>query len=141
VESIAGVRPRDIVDAYSILLRCKPGESFELVTEKGKKQIKVKSVPMPDAVVQAKKKLGLIVEDMTPMQAGKLGIDQEWGVLVTGVVKDSIDDTDRLQKNDIIVQVGRYRVSSLEDFATLLQYLPKSGKVFVGIVRPGEAQM
>jgi serine protease Do len=141
VESIAGAHPRDLIDAYSILLRCKPGDLFDLVTNKGTKQIKVKSIPVPDVVTQARKRLGLTVEDMTPLLAGKLGIDQEWGVLVTGVDKESIADAAGLQKNDIIVQIGRYRVNNLEKFATLLQYLPKKGKVFVGIVRPGEAQM
>lgn len=141
VESIAGQHPQNIIDAYAILLQTKPGEQFELVTEKGKQQIKVAEVPIPDIVVQAKKRLGLTVEDMTPMQAGKLGIDQETGILITGVEKKSIGDAASLQVNDIIVQIGRYRVTNLKDLIVLLQYMPKKGKVFVGIVRPGEVQM
>ena len=75
------------------------------------------------------------------MQAGKLGIDLEWGVLVTAVEKNSIADQANLQPNDIIVQIGNQRVVGLDNLAWLLQHLPKKGKLFVGIVRPGMAQM
>src|SRR5205807_1239502 len=106
VRSIAGAKPRDIVDAYAILLHVQPGEQFELITDKGAQKIKGKPVPMPDIVLQAKNRLGLTVEQMNPMEAGKLGIDQETGVLITGVEKGSIGDIASLQKNDIIVQIG-----------------------------------
>jgi serine protease Do len=141
VHSIAGVAPHDIVDAYAILRNCKPDESIDLVTDKGTQTIKAKPVAVPDIVVQARKKLGLTVEQMTPMQAGKLGIDLEWGVLITAVEKSSIADQANLQPNDILVQIGNQRVTSLDNLAWLLQHMPKRGKVFVGIVRPGMAQM
>jgi serine protease Do len=141
VRSIAGATPHDIVDAYAIMLNCKPDESFDLVTDKGTQKINFKPVAVPDIVVQAKKRLGLTVEQMTPMQAGKLGIDLEWGVLITAVEKSSIADAANLQPNDIIVQIGNQRVVSLDNLAWLLQHMPKKGKVFVGIVRPGMAQM
>jgi serine protease Do len=141
VRLIAGVHPKDIIDAYAILLRSKVGDSFDLVTDKGTKKITVKPVPAADIVVQAKKRLGITVEQMTPMLAGKLGIDLEDGVLVTAVQKGSIADSANLQPNDIIVQIGKFRVRSLDNLAQLLQYMPKQGKVFVGIVRPGMAQM
>jgi hypothetical protein len=141
VKSIAGQHPRDIIDAYSILLRAKPGDKVELVTDKGTQKLTVKSVPIPDIVVQAKKQLGLTVEQMTPMLAGKFGIDLEDGVLVTAVEPNSIGDAASLQANDIIVQIHNYRVRTLDELAVLLQRMPKRGKVFVGIVRPGMAQM
>jgi serine protease Do len=141
VHSIAGATPHDIVDAYAIILDRKPDESFDLVTDKGTQKISFKPVAVPDIVVQAKKRLGLTVEQMTPMQAGKLGIDLEWGVLITAVEKNSIADQANLQPNDIIVQIGNQRVISLDNLAWLLQHMPKKGKVFVGIVRPGMAQM
>jgi serine protease Do len=140
VKSIAGAHPHSIIDAYAILLRCKVGDEFDLITDKGTQKIKAKPVPIPDIVVQAKKRLGLTVEQMTPMTAGKFGIDLEAGVLITAVEKGSIGDNANLQPNDIIVQIQNYRVSTLNDLAVLLQYMPKKGRVFVGIVRPGMAQ-
>ena len=141
VKSINGVHPRNIIDAYAILLRIKPGETFDLVTDKGTQKIDAKAVPIPDILVQAKQRLGLTVEQMTPMMAGKFGIDLEDGILVTGVEKGSIADSANLQPNDIIVIIDKFRVRTLDDLAALLHRMPKKGRVFVGVVRPGMAQM
>ncbi len=141
VHSIAGTRPRDIIDAYAILLRCKAGDQLDVVTKDGTQRIKAKAVPTADMVVQAKKRLGLSVEQMTPMTAGKFGIDLEDGILITAVDKGSIAEAASLQPQDIIVFIGNYRVKTLDDLSFLLQHMPKKGRVFVGIVRPGVAQM
>ena len=141
VRTIAGAHPHNIIDAYAILLRCKVGDEIDVVTEKGAQKIKATSVPIPDIVVQSRKKLGLTVEQMTPMLAGKFGIDLEDGILVTSVDKGSIGAIAKLQPNDIIVQIDNYRVRTLDNLAILLQHMPKTGKVFVGILRPGVAQM
>jgi serine protease Do len=140
VKSLGGAHPRNIIDAYAMLLRYKAGDEFDLVTDKGSQKVKVKSVPIPDVVVQAKHRLGITVEQMTPMTAGKLGIDLEDGILVTDVQKGGIADNASLQPNDIIVWLGNYRVHSMADFGVLLQRMPEKGRVFVGIVRPGMAQ-
>ncbi|HMB95919.1 MAG TPA: trypsin-like peptidase domain-containing protein, partial [Tepidisphaeraceae bacterium] len=64
VLTIAGHHPKDIVDAYAILLRQK--EAFALVLD-GQPAMKIlpKAVPPPDALVKAKNKLGVTVEPVT----------------------------------------------------------------------------
>jgi len=141
VRSIAGAVPRDIIDAYAVLLRCKPGDHFDLVTDKGTRKITVKPAALPDTVVQARKRLGLTVEQMTPMEAGKFGIDLENGILVTGVEKGSIGDKANLKPNDIIVYIENFRVRTLDDLALLMQQLPRTGRWRVVVVRPGVAQV
>src|SRR3954463_7768143 len=72
VESINNKKPRDIVDAYAMLLRPKENEKFDIILAGGKKQsITPHATPLPDAVVQAKDRLGLVVEELTPMSAQK----------------------------------------------------------------------
>ena len=146
VKSIGKERPRDIVEAYALLLKYKPGETIEIETNKGTKEIKGKPAGVPDVIVQVKKKLGLTIEAMTPIQAGKLGIEQETGVLVTAVEKGSIGDVASLQPNDIISRVaipnvGQGQIQGLNDFAGCMKYFPKKGIVILGIVRPGEQRM
>src|SRR5205085_2456335 len=70
--SIAGERPRDLIDAYAILLRRKADEKFEVALAGGEKMtIDPKSVPLPNAIVQAREKLGMTIEEVTPMLAEK----------------------------------------------------------------------
>src|SRR5207248_1392566 len=75
IESIAGQTPRDIVDAYAILLRQKPNEEIPIVYQGGKNEtIRSTAAPLPDAIVQARNRLGLTVEPVTPMLAEKYGL-------------------------------------------------------------------
>jgi S1-C subfamily serine protease len=136
VATIAGQKPRDIIDAYAILLRQKENEPFE-VTFDGKPPLKVtpKAIPLPDAVVMAKQKLGVTIEPVTPLLAGRLGLGSEDGMYVSEVKRGSVADVAKLQAGDIILQLGNYRVSKLEDLALLLQYLPEKGDVAVGVMR------
>jgi serine protease Do len=146
VKRIGKEKPRDIVEAYALLLEYKPGETIEIETNKGTREIKGKPAGVPDVIVQVKKKLGLTIEAMTPIQAGKLGTEQETGVLVTAVEKGSIGDVASLQPNDIITLVAIPRVllgqiQGLNDFAGCMKYFPKKGTVILGIIRPGEQRM
>jgi serine protease Do len=138
VKTIAGHAPRDVVDAYAILLRQKPDSEFTVTTDKGSQKIKGKPLPLPDVIVQAKEKLGLTVEQMTPVLAEKRKTDQEGGILINGVERNSIGWNAGLQPGDIIVQIGQYPVNTLDDLAVLLKYMPKKGRAYVGVVRPKE---
>ena len=51
------------------------------------------------------------------------------------VAAGSIAAAAGLKAGDVIVQVARYRVSSLNDFGILLERFPEKGKVRVGVVR------
>jgi serine protease Do len=136
VVSIAGVKPRDIIDAYAVLLRQKENVAFE-VEFQGKPAVKVtpKAIPLPDAIVAAKQKLGVTIEPVTPLLAGRLGLGSEDGMYVAEVLRGSVADKAKIQPGDIILQLGNYRVSKLEDLSVLLQYLPDRGDVLVGIMR------
>jgi len=85
--------------------------------------------------VQAKRKLGLSVEQLTPMLAAKYHISEEDGLLINAVAKESVAAKAGLEPGDIIVQLGRYRVATLDDLASLLDRLPESGQVRIGVIR------
>jgi serine protease Do len=138
VKTINGQAPANIVDAYALLLRSKVGQKFDVVTDKGTESITPKASPMPDAVVQARKRLGLVVEPMTPRLAAKIDSRWEKGVLVTEVLRGSVAARAGLRPGDIVARLGPYGVATLDDFAVLLQHLPDSGRVRVAIIRDNQ---
>jgi serine protease Do len=136
IESIAGRKPRDIVDAYAILLSQRADEPFSIALSGGKQiEITPRAVPTPDAIVRAKERLGMTVEALSPMTAQKYGLIDEEGMLVTQVARNSIAARAGIQPGDVILQLGRYPVRSLDHFSTLMQHLPDSGNVRIGVAR------
>ncbi|HET6246528.1 MAG TPA: trypsin-like peptidase domain-containing protein [Tepidisphaeraceae bacterium] len=137
VSAINGRVPRDIIDAYAMLLRANVGQTITLSF--GPKEAPEKTVaaamPTPDAIVQAKKILGLTVEQMTPMLAEKYHLSAEDGLFVSAVAKDSISAKAGVQAGDIIISFGRYRVATLNDLSVVLHRLPESGQVRIGVLR------
>jgi len=139
ITAIAGQRPRDIVDAYAILLRQKPGESFKIEVAGAEAKVDPKAVPLPDAIVKAKERLGLTVEQLTPMAAEQYGLKQETGLLVTEVSKNGIGGKAGIKPGDLIVQMGNYWVLTLDNLSGFLDHLEdlrdEQGRVRVGIIR------
>jgi S1-C subfamily serine protease len=99
----------------------------------------VRPVPPSDAVVKARDRLGIEIVALTPAIAEKNGVNTDDGILITSVKRDSIAWKTQLKPGDVIVQLGRYRVSTLDDFAALLQHLPSKGQVRIGIIRGDQA--
>jgi serine protease Do len=135
--SINGAPVKNIVDAYAALLRLKAtDQEFVYATPGGEKITqKIEPVPLPDAIVQAKQKLGLTIELLTPMLAEKYGISRDEGFFVTAVARDTIAARAGVQPGDVLFQLGQYRVSRLEDLSVLLGHLPRSGRIRIGVVR------
>jgi serine protease Do len=136
IDAINGQHPGNIVDAYALLLRLKAAADVTITPLDGKPQvIKTIPTPLPDAVVQAKKQLGLTIQELSPMLAAKYGLDTEDGLFVTEVARGSIAEKAGVQPGDVIVQLGRYRIGKLQDLASLLPRLPSKGRVRIGVVR------
>jgi serine protease Do len=136
VAEINGRKPRDIIDAYSILLGAKVNQDVRVKLVSGEElTLQSKPVPLPDAVVQAKSRLGLVVEPMTPRLAEKLSMLTEDGLYVSQVVRKSVAARAGIEPGDVIVRLGRYKVRSLDDFAALMQMLPNEGRVPIAVIR------
>jgi membrane-associated protease RseP (regulator of RpoE activity) len=139
IESIAGQKPRDIVDAYAVLLAQKENQPFKIALAGGKQiDLTPRSVPTPDAIIVARERLGLTVEELTPIAAQKYGLIDEEGMLVTQVARNSVAARAGIQAGDVILMLGRYPVTSLKQFSNLMEHLPDSGKVRIGVSRGGQ---
>ncbi|HEX8521728.1 MAG TPA: trypsin-like peptidase domain-containing protein, partial [Tepidisphaeraceae bacterium] len=138
IDLINGRRPKDIIDAYALLLASKPGESIAVkMADGGTRSVEVKQAAVPQTVTAIRKRLGVTVEELTPMMAQKLGIPDDEGILVTEVDPDSLGDVTGLRRGDVIVQVGIYPMNKLDKFGFLVQQLPRRGKA-VFLVHRGE---
>ncbi len=137
VVAVDGQPVHDIVDAYALLLRTRLQEKVTLTCARGQAPdvVVARAVPTPDAIVEARKTLGITVLPLTPLLAEKYHLDTEDGLFVSEVLRDSVSSRAGIQPGDVIVQLGRYRVANLNDFATLLHRLPQSGRVRIGVVR------
>jgi serine protease Do len=139
VSSINGKRPRDVIDAYAMLLRLRPDEACAIACATGPGvRVKATAVPLPDVVVQTRQLLGMTVEQLTPLRAERFHLDADDGLVVTEVLRGGAAANAGLRPGDVIVQVGRYRVSSLDDFAALVGRLPESGRARLYVIRGGE---
>jgi serine protease Do len=142
VEAINGQHPANIVDAYAMLLRVKANQPFDVTWAGGGGQtdhITPKATPTPDAIVQARQRLGLSIQQVTPMLAAKYNLSQEDGLFVDAVDRGSIAAKAGIAPGDIIFSLGRAPVRSLNDLASLLPRLPDTGRVRVGVIRGNEA--
>ncbi len=138
ITSINGQSPTDLIDAYAILLHTRPDQKFVEIKFAAGRSLRVDllPVPKPDAVVQARDLLGIGIEPLTPATSQKYGLNSEDGMLITEVARGSVAAKAGLKAGDVIVQLGRYRVATLDDFGALLHQMPKgSGRVRIGVIR------
>ncbi|MGD0389539.1 MAG: trypsin-like peptidase domain-containing protein [Tepidisphaeraceae bacterium] len=136
VRDINGIRPRNIVDAYDLLLSAQAGNEIAIEFTDGKSLHLVPSpTPLPDAVLQAKAKLGLTVEQLTPELAQRYHLNQNQGIFIDAVARDSQAERIGIRPGDILVQLGNFRISTLDDLAAVLNRLPQSVRLRIAVIR------
>ncbi|MFQ5722293.1 MAG: PDZ domain-containing protein, partial [Candidatus Aminicenantales bacterium] len=104
----------------------RPGERGRQQAEEKQQQEKVS------------RKLGLIIQTLTPDIAQQLGYDNDRGVIVAAVEPGSPADDAGLQRGDLIKEVNRVRVESVSDFEREAKKL-KSGDVAALLIRRGQS--
>ncbi len=89
---------------------------------------------------------GLRVQDLTPEVANKLGVDEDHGVVVTGVESGSSAEEAGLRPGDVILEVDRGQVTDVKDLrsrmgdsgdSALLLIRRGQGTLFVPVKRKG----
>ncbi|HJU12438.1 MAG TPA: DegQ family serine endoprotease [Candidatus Binataceae bacterium] len=73
-------------------------------------------------------KWGLAVQTLTPQIAQELGVAEQRGVVVSGVLPDSPAADAGLQTGDVILRMDHNKVTSAREFAELARHLESSGK-------------
>jgi serine protease Do len=103
---------------------------------------KVGELPQPELSEFAKRsesgpaEFGLVVQDLNPELAERLGLDTTDGVLITSVKPGSPADDAQLRRGDVILEVDRSEIEDVDDLRTQLD-AADDGALF--LVRRGDA--
>ncbi|HEX9788133.1 MAG TPA: DegQ family serine endoprotease [Candidatus Binatia bacterium] len=92
------------------------------------------------ATAPEKGELGLTVQRLTPQMAESLGLERAEGVVVTAVESASAADEAGIRRGDIIVEVDRKAVRSLDDYKKAVAGARK-GRGVLFLVRRGESTL
>jgi serine protease Do len=92
------------------------------------------------ATVPEKGELGLTVQRLTPQMAESLGLERAEGVVVTAVEPASAGDEAGIRRGDIIVEVDRKAVRSIDDYKKAVAGVRK-GRGVLFLVRRGDSTL
>ncbi len=98
--------------------------------------LKLAAQPTPSGKDQAEA-FGLTVQTLTPQLAERLGVERTTGVVVTEVEADSAADSQGMQHGDIITEVNRVPVHSVDEFKKAMANGDKDKGVLLYVKRNG----
>ncbi len=90
------------------------------------------------ASVPEKGQLGLTVQKLTPQIAESLGLEKSDGIVVTAVEPGSAADEGGIRRGDVIVEIDRKPVRSVEEYKKAIGGIRK-GRGVLFLVRRGES--
>jgi len=130
-------------DLQKVVALTPPGKgvSIKVWRDKGEKTLEIKIGETPDDSValkstnKSKTLLGLDVRPITPDVARQLNLRGQEGVVVFGVEDDSPAAEAGLQRGDVIREVNRQRVRSLQDFERATKDVKEGERVTVLLQR------
>ncbi len=137
VESIDGYRASTLADAYAALLKVTLARKDVRVKFRNGivREYRVKAAPPPAVVLASEKILGMGLNQVTPVLAKRYHLGVQSGLLVTQINPGSVAAKAGVKPGDVVVQIGPYRVRTLDDLAALLPYMPKAKVVRIVVVR------
>ena len=83
-------------------------------------------------------KWGLAVQTLTPQIAQELGIQKEQGVVISGVLPDSVADDARLQTGDVILRINHEKLESARQFVRIARNLQGRDSSALLLVQRGD---
>jgi Do/DeqQ family serine protease len=135
IVELGGAPIKDVADLQKRVAAIPPGRAVALAVLRDRKTsrltVKIGEQPGEETVVAAVPKgagLGVTVEDLSEEAAQAYGLRGRSGVLVTGVAPDSAAEAAGIKEGDLLLEVDRRRVGTVEEF-----------KKAVALLKPGEA--
>jgi serine protease Do len=117
----------------------KPGakENITILRNGSRKVLAVTIGMLPDKEVAVAgsphnlKKIGITVQDLTPMLARQFGLEDKKGVIITDVAPDSVAALANIKPGGIIQEVNRKAVHNTEEFKKALVQTPEDSVVLL----------
>jgi len=155
----AGVKPGDIIvefagkkvaksgDLPSLVAEARVGNDVPVVVVREGKEVRLtariarleeeEAAKVADVEVDGKNKLGLSVQPLTPPMASELGLQVREGVLVRDVAAGSRAGEAGIRAGDVIVEVDRQPVRTVEELKTHIDNQVKGAPMVLLIRREG----
>lgn len=123
----------------------KPGTEVkvEVLRDRRKKDLLIELGEMPSSdspsveAPELTEKLGIEVEELSPNLARRLGYSGQKGVVVVGVELSSLAQLAGIKRGDLIQEINREKIKSLDDYNRALGKA-KKGESILFLVRRGE---
>jgi len=144
VVSVDGIATPNLLDAYAALLQVTLRQKHVVVdfSNGTTRSYPVTVAPPTPAEIRelriiraVKQVMGCTVEQVTPTLGEKFNLGVKNGLLITQVNANSMAAKAGLKPGDVLVQLGPYRIRTLNDLGALLPRLPNQGQVRVMVVR------
>ena len=122
------------IDFHIALIGLKPGEKLAIQWTRGSEIFANRSItlakrPKPDGAKLLKDRFGIDAEPLTDKMARALGLRLLQGLMVNRVEPNGPAQKARIERGDVVVQIGRHTTANLDDVGRLLDR-----------VRPGTVQ-
>ncbi|MHC5002418.1 MAG: trypsin-like peptidase domain-containing protein [Planctomycetota bacterium] len=139
LREVDAVPVREGVDFFIGLIGKSPGDAVRLGLERDGRPLSCTLVlderPMPDGAELASTRLGIVVEPLPASLARELRLPGESGLLVVDVEPGGPADRVALRRRDILVALGRYYVSSVDELGQLLEQVDRGDEMAVSVLR------
>ena len=155
----AGIEPGDVItlfdgkkvpeakDLSRVVASTPVGKTVEVtlvrngdVIERSVKLGEMKDTSQTASLPSKKDTLGLTVQELTPEIAGDLGVEAQSGVVVSNVEPGSPAADAGIRAGDVIREVNRNRVASIQDFGRKIEKA-KSGNSILMRLQRGESSL
>lgn len=131
-------------DLTNLVNRAKPNDSFTVKIQRNQQFLTLQGVfqkapndTTSDTVQSAENnpvKLGLRLRTLTAEEQQALGMA---GVIITAIDPFGLASSSGLQAGDIVLQLNNKTVETAQDFAKVVQSLPKKGVITIQLIRQG----
>ena len=147
ITSVHGKKIETTLDLQRTISGMKPDDKVKIVVlRKGRKKeldVVLTAQPTPDDLIARAQgsveadELGITVQEITPALARVLGLAKAQGVVVTEVADDGPAADAKVQRNDVVLQVGKTKVATIADFTEGLKSL-SGEKTVVMLLKSGD---
>jgi len=119
------------VDFHIMMLRATEASPLKLKLKREGKLIKAtvepRRIPIPDGARLMRQKFGLDIRPLTKRESEALDLGA--GLIITNVVSGSSADRTGLEPGWIVVQIGKYRPSDLDEVGLILEHIVPGDQV------------
>jgi serine protease Do len=144
IVELGGAPIKEVTDLQKRVAAIPPGRAVALTVMRDRKTsrltVKIGEQPGEETVVAAGPKsagLGVTVEELSEEAAQTYGLRGRSGVVVTDVAPDSAAEAAGIKEGDLILEVNRRRVGTVEEFRKAVARLKPGEAVPVQIERSG----